>query len=124
MAEIKYGKSSAPRTARGRRRLKRKHLQDAFAESSKIISNPLPSRVQIQLARKAFIPPNISSARPLKDIANKAAISINEYRLNLERASLVYEAAFNRVEKEAPYKDAMSMVVNHAHQRSPKKKWS
>ncbi|QRQ76507.1 transcriptional regulator [Citrobacter sp. B72] len=36
---------------------------------------------------------------------------------------MLYEREFNRVEEEKPYLDAMSRVVNHSHQRNPKKKW-
>lgn len=122
MAEITYGKSIGPKTAKGRRRLKRKSLQEAFIADPQNDSAPKKNRVQAQLDRRAYIPPSISSARPLIEIANKVALSVKEYKSGIELALIEYENRFNRIEIE-PYKDAMSLVVNHAHQRNPKKKW-
>lgn len=124
MADIKYGKSSDPKTSRGRRRLKRKALQIKFNNS--IIfpqMPPKPSRLQMHLEKKPYTPPTIELARPLSDIANKAAISITEYRDQIERAAILFANEFNRNKDEDPYIDAMYKVVNHAHQRNPKKKW-
>ena len=123
MVDIKYGKSNGPRTSQGRRRLRRKELQEEYRSSGADTGPPKPNRIQAQLSKKAFIPISIFLAAPLKEIANKAALSISEYHLCLERATVLYEREFNRVEEEKPYLDAMSRVVNHAHQRNPKKKW-
>jgi len=123
MVDIKYGRSNGPRTSQGRRKLRRKHLQEEFKASAASIGPPKPNKLQSHIAKKPVIPPSILMATPLSDIANTAAISITEYRLCLERATVLYENEFNRTEKERPYEDAMHRVVNHAHQRRPDKKW-
>lgn len=123
MVDIKYGRSSDPITSNGRRRLRRKSLHEEFNSTVMGPFRATPSRLQLHLNKKPKAPPSIEMARPLNEIANKAAISVSAYRNHLERAAALYTYEFKRMNEDGDYVDAMHKIVNHAHQRNPNKKW-
>ncbi|HFW2885446.1 TPA: antitermination protein [Salmonella enterica subsp. enterica serovar Potsdam] len=85
--------------ARRRERLKAKALANGVlareeAITSEVLHRPTLSRVQIQAKGKHETPKRIEDAKSLQFMAKDAFWQLEEYRRNLERATIVYANEF------------------------------
>jgi len=103
MVEIVHGKSLGPRTAKGRRRAKRIAEAKKKANELGVEFGPKPIRQATKVERVGK-----RSASPRHLLATMSDLSFRPYTGDISRDKC----------------DAMHLVVNHAHQRDPRKKWS
>ncbi|ENL4126589.1 antitermination protein [Enterobacter hormaechei] len=86
-------------SASGRRRERRAALQSAVAVSAVAVSaekmhRPTLSRAQIQAKGTHETPKRIDDAKPLKFMAQDAFWNLREYKLQIERATILYSNEF------------------------------
>lgn len=81
-------------SASGRRRERRAALQNAVTASSEVMHRPTLSRAQIQAKGKHETPKRLEDAKPLQFMAQDAFWNLKEYKLQIERAAIVYSNEF------------------------------
>lgn len=81
-------------SAAGRRRAQRSHLQNPQTLSSDLIHRPTPSRAQIQAKGKHHTPERIEDALPIKFVALDIFWQREEYKRQIERATIIYQQEF------------------------------
>ncbi|MBZ7580712.1 antitermination protein [Klebsiella michiganensis] len=81
-------------SAAGRRRAQRSHLQNPQTLSSDLIHRPTPSRAQIQAKGKHHTPERIGDALPIKFVALDIFWQREEYKRQIERATIIYQQEF------------------------------
>lgn len=81
-------------SASGRRRERRAALQSAVAVSAEKMHRPTLSRAQIQAKGTHETPKRIDDAKPLKFMAQDAFWNLREYKLQIERATILYSNEF------------------------------
>ena len=82
-------------SAAGRRRAQRSHLQNPQTLSSDLIHRPTPSRAQIQAKGKHHTPERIEDALPIKFVAQDIFWQREEYKRQIERATIIYQQEFS-----------------------------
>ncbi|EHT00900.1 MULTISPECIES: hypothetical protein [Klebsiella] len=81
-------------SAAGRRRAQRSHLQNPQTLSSDLIHRPTPSHAQIQAKGKHHTPERIEDALPIKFVAQDIFWQREEYKRQIERATIIYQQEF------------------------------
>lgn len=81
-------------SAAGRRRERRSALQSAAAVSAEKMHRPTLSRAQIQAKGTHETPKSIDSSKSLQFMAQDAFWNLKEYKLQIERAAILYSNEF------------------------------
>ena len=81
-------------SASGRRRERRAALQSAVAVSAEKMHRPTLSRAQLQAKGTHETPKRLEDAKPLKFMAQDAFWNLREYKLQIERATILYSNEF------------------------------
>lgn len=88
-------------SASGRRRERRAALQSELTNSADALHRPTLSRAQKQAQGAHFTPSCIEEATVIKFVAQDAVWQQKEYKLQLERASIIYGNEFGHKAMES-----------------------
>lgn len=88
-------------SASGRRRERRAALQSELTNSTDTLHRPTLSRAQKQAQGSHSTPSSINDATPIKFVAQDAAWQAQEYKLQLERAAIIYGNEFGHKAMES-----------------------
>ncbi|UPQ70567.1 antitermination protein [Kluyvera ascorbata] len=88
-------------SAAGRRRERRAAVQSAVAVSAESMHRPTLSRAQIQAKGTHETPKRLEDAKPLQFMAQDAFWNLKEYKLQIERAAIVYSNEFGHKPMES-----------------------
>lgn len=88
-------------SASGRRRERRAAVQSAVAVSAENMHRPTLSRAQVQAKGQHHTPQSIEDATPIKFVAQDAVWQRQEYKLQLERAAIIYGNEFGHKAMES-----------------------
>ena len=81
-------------SASGRRRERRAALQNAITSSTETLHRPTLSRVQKQAKGNHHTPARIEDAKPILFMAQDAEWNRKEYKLQIERAAILFSNEF------------------------------